>query len=205
MKDIKRRGSTAPASKPANVLFFKPHGVVSQFTPAGGHHGLCGFGLPKGIFPAGRLDQDSEGLLLLTGSGKLKNLLCNPEFGHPRTYWVQVDREISENALERLRCGAVLNDGPARPCAAKVIPVPVLPPRIPPIRFRKSVPTSWVEIILTEGRNRQVRRMLASVGHPVLRLVRVGIGPLRLQGLTPGKWRCLNEKELEFLKQKMIR
>ncbi len=185
--------------KRESVLFFKPYGVVSQFTPVDGHPGLKGFGLPEGVFPAGRLDHDSEGLLLLTGDGRLKNRLCNPRFGHPRVYWAQVDGEVSEGALERLRRGVVLNDGPAKPCKAKIIPAPNIAPRPVPIRVRKSIPTSWAQIILTEGRNRQVRRMFALIGHPVLRLVRVGIGHLRLEGLEPGKWRKLNADELKYL------
>lgn len=181
------------------VLFFKPYGVVSQFTPVGGHSGLGDFDFPEGIYPAGRLDQDSEGLLLLTDDGALKNRLCDPRFGHPRTYWAQVDRIIDESTLEKLANGVVLNDGPTRQCKAKKIQEPDLPPRNPPIRFRKTVPTSWVQLTLTEGRNRQVRRMLAAVGFPVLRLVRAGTACLRIEGLKPGQWRHLSASELKYL------
>ena len=178
------------------VLFNKPYGVVSQFTPLAGHPTLSGFGLPKGLYPAGRLDHDSEGLLLLTSDGALQHLLTDPRHSHPRTYWAQVERVPGEDALARLRAGLRLGDGPTRPCAARLLEgEPDLPARVPPVRFRKNVPTAWLELTLTEGRNRQVRRMTAHVGHPTLRLVRARIGDLTLAGLSPGAWRALGDAE----------
>lgn len=172
------------------VLFNKPYGVVSQFTSSGGHPTLADFGLPKGVYPVGRLDHDSEGLLLLTDDGALQHRLSDPKFEHPRTYWAQVERVPDEQALERLRKGVRLKDGPTKPCEAKLLSGdPDLSARTPPIRFRKSVPAAWLELVLKEGRNRQVRRMTAAVGHPTLRLVRVRIGGWDLRGLAPGRWR----------------
>lgn len=182
------------------VLFHKPYGVLSQFTPLDGHPSLSGFGLPAGLYAAGRLDHDSEGLLLLTSDGALHHRLTDPRFAHPRTYLAQVERVPAPEALERLKAGPVLSDGPTRPCGVRLLEEgPPLPPRDPPVRFRKSVPTAWLELTLTEGRNRQVRRMTAAVGHPTLRLVRVRIGALSLEGLAPGRWRALTPSELRGL------
>lgn len=181
------------------IIFNKPYGVLSQFTPEHGHASLADFGLPKGVYPAGRLDHDSEGLLLLTSDGALQARVADPRHKLPKVYWAQVEREITEEALARLRAGIELNDGPALPCGARLLPDPGLPPRVPPVRFRKTVPTSWAEITLKEGRNRQVRRMLAGVGFPVLRLLRRAIGPLTLEGLEPGGWRELSAAELKKL------
>lgn len=179
------------------ILFNKPYGVLSQFTPRDGHPGLSGFGMPTGIYPAGRLDSDSEGLLLLTDDGRLHERLCDPRFAHPRTYLAQVERTPAPDALRRLASGPVLSDGPTRPCRVRLLEdAPALPPREPPIRLRKTVPTAWLELILKEGRNRQVRRMTAALGHPTLRLVRVAIGPIRLEGLSPGAWREAAEEEV---------
>jgi len=170
--------------------------VLSQFTPRDAHPSLSGYSLPKGLYPAGRLDHDSEGLLLLTADGALHHRLCDPRWGHPRTYLAQVERVPRPEALARLAAGIELKDGRTRPCRARLLASePDLPPRTPPIRFRKSVPTAWLELVLTEGRNRQVRRMTAAVGHPTLRLVRTAIGRLRLEGLAPGTWRPLTPKE----------
>jgi 23S rRNA pseudouridine2457 synthase len=172
------------------ILFNKPYGVLSQFTAHDGHPGLSGFGLPAGVYAAGRLDRDSEGLLLLTDDGMLQRRLTDPRFGHPRTYWAQVEGVPTPEALQRLAHGVRLSDGPTRPCRVRLLePAPELPEREPPIRFRKSVPTAWLELALTEGRNRQVRRMTAAVGLPTLRLVRSAIGRIRLAGLAPGAWR----------------
>lgn len=185
------------------VLFNKPYGVVSQFSALAGHLTLAGFGLPKGLYPAGRLDHDSEGLLLLTSDGALQHLLTDPRHAHPRTYWAQVERVPGEEALSKLREGLRLKDGATRPCAARLLEAePDLPPRVPPVRFRKNVPTAWLELTLTEGRNRQVRRMTAHVGHPTLRLVRARIGELTLAGLAPGAWRALAEAECRFYRPK---
>jgi 23S rRNA pseudouridine2457 synthase len=181
------------------IIFNKPYGTLSQFTPESGHASLADFGLPKGVYPAGRLDHDSEGLLLLTSDGALQARVAAPRHKLPKIYWAQVERVITEEALAKLRRGVTLRDGPTLPCGAKQLPDPGLPPREPPIRFRKTVPTSWVEIVLKEGRNRQVRRMLACVGFPVLRLLRRAIGPLTAEGLEPGRWRELNAEELRRL------
>lgn len=179
------------------VAFHKPYGVVSQFTPLAGHPTLADYGLPKGIYPCGRLDHDSEGLLLLTDDGALAQRLTDPRFGHPRTYLAQVERLPSAEALARLAKGVKLKDGPTRPCKVRLLKEePALPLRDPPIRQRKSVPTAWLELTLTEGRNRQVRRMTAAIGHPTLRLVRARIGKLGLEGLGPGRWREVGPSEL---------
>src|SRR5690606_4128327 len=142
-----------------------------------------------GVYAAGRLDYDSEGLVVLTDDGRLQQRIAHPRHQLEKVYWVQVEGEPDEAALERLRRGVVLRDGPTRPAPARLIAPPALWPRDPPIRERKSIPTSWIELALREGRNRQVRRMTAAVGHPTLRLVRVGVGPWRLGDLQPGQWK----------------
>ncbi len=182
------------------IIFNKPYGVLSQFTPEHGHRSLSEFGFPKGVYPAGRLDHDSEGLLLLTSDGELQAYISDPRHKTPKTYWAQVEKEIDAEALAKLRRGVTLNDGPALPCGARALPDPDLPPRDPPVRFRKTIPTSWAELVLKEGRNRQVRRMLAGVGFPVLRLLRRAIGPLTTEGLEPGRWRALTDKEVTSLR-----
>ncbi|MBI5624429.1 MAG: pseudouridine synthase [Elusimicrobia bacterium] len=189
-------------SRPSRaVLFHKPYGVASQFSPLPGPADLSGFGIPKGLYAAGRLDADSEGLLLLTDDGALHHTLTDPRFGHPRTYWAQVERLPGPEALASLAGGVRLKDGPTRPCRAALLEAePALPPRDPPIRRRLTVPTAWIELTLREGRNRQVRRMTAAVGHPTLRLVRTAIGGLTLEGLAPGKWRWLTPGEVEALR-----
>lgn len=171
------------------VLFYKPYGTVSQFTPLAGHKTLADFGLPAGVYAAGRLDHDTEGLLVLTDDGQLQHELSDPQFDHPKTYWAEVERLPDEEALKKLAAGVRLKEGMTRPCKAKILnPEPKLPPRQPPIRFRKNVPTAWIEMVLTEGKNRQVRRMTAAVGHPTLRLIRVQVGPFSLEGFEPGQW-----------------
>ncbi len=193
------------------LLFYKPYNVLSQFTdqkaqpPSSDREAL----LPArttlkdyipvtSVYPVGRLDQDSEGLMLLTNNGRLQDQLSNRRFRHPRTYWVQVEGIPTTSALQQLRDGVKIQNYQTRPTLVQLLPSdPVLPPRLPPIRFRKSVPTSWLEITLTEGRNRQVRKMTAAVGFPTLRLVRVGIAHLRLDSLEPGQWRDLTAAELE--------
>ncbi len=182
------------------IIFYKPYGVLSQFTPEHGHRSLAEFSFPKDVYPAGRLDADSEGLLLLTSDGDFQSFIAEPKHKRPKVYLAQVERVITGEALYKLQKGVVLNDGPTLPCRARAAEEPPLPPREPPIRFRKTVPVSWVEIELKEGRNRQVRRMLASVGFPVLRLVRKAIGPVTLDGLEPGQWRDLTAAELKALK-----
>jgi 23S rRNA pseudouridine2457 synthase len=196
------------------LLFYKPYNVLSQFIDRDAsqtNRGTLKDYIPvPSVYPVGRLDQDSEGLLLLTNNGRLQHRLSDRRFRHPRTYWVQVERIPDEAALNELRSGVVIQDYRTRPALVQRLPVePPLPPRQPPIRFRKTVPTSWLEITLTEGRNRQVRRMTAVVGFPTLRLVRVAIGvadgkhitQLRLDGLEPGQWRDLTPIELEALQQ----
>ncbi len=186
------------------LALWKPYGVVSRFTPAGGHPGLAHlFGIPMpGVWPVGRLDHDSEGLLLLTDDGALAARLSAPRFAHPRTYWAEVERVPAAQALAALARGVVVQGRRMRAARARLLPrPPTLPPRPLPVRFRKRVPTAWLELVLGEGRNRQVRRMTAAVGHPTLRLVRVAIGPLRLDalGLAPGAWRELSPAELRAL------
>ena len=154
----------------------------------------------RDVYPVGRLDHDSEGLLLLTDDGALQHRLTAPKFAHPRTYWAQVEGEPEDDALSHLAEGVIVQGIPTRPAKVKLLPQdPLLAPRNPPIRFRKSVPTAWIEITLTEGRNRQVRRMTAAVGHPTLRLVRIALGNLQLEGLQPGEWRKLSEAEVALL------
>ncbi len=173
------------------IAFNKPYGVLCQFTDRSTppRPTLAGFGLPAGVYPAGRLDFDSEGLLLLTDDGALAHRLTDPRHKRPKTYWVQVEGDPDDARLQPLRDGVVLRDGPTRPAAARRIEPPALWPRDPPVRFRKTVPDAWLEITLREGRNRQVRRMTAAVGLPTLRLVRVAIGDVALDGLAPGAWR----------------
>ncbi|HEU4774479.1 MAG TPA: pseudouridine synthase [Lysobacter sp.] len=152
---------------------------------------LAGFGLPPGVYAAGRLDYDSEGLLLLTDDGGLAHRLTDPRHKQPKTYWVQVEGDPQDAQLAALRNGVVLKDGPTLPARIRRIDVPALWPRDPPVRFRKSVPDAWLELVISEGRNRQVRRMTAAVGLPTLRLVRVAVGGYRLDTLLPGQWRPL--------------
>ena len=173
------------------IAFNKPHGVLCQFTDRSvpPRRTLAEFGLPAGVYPAGRLDHDSEGLLLLTDDGALAHRLTDPRHKQAKTYWVQVEGAPDEFALQRLRDGVSLNDGPTLPARARVIDAPALWPRDPPVRFRKRVPDAWLELEIREGRNRQVRRMTAAVGLPTLRLVRVAIGAHGLDGLAPGEWR----------------
>lgn len=176
------------------VAFNKPFGVLCQFTDRSTppRPTLAGFDLPPGVYPAGRLDADSEGLLLLTDDGPLAHRLTDPRHKAPKTYWVQVEGAPGEDQLAALRRGLPLNDGPTLPAEARLIGEPLVWPRVPPVRTRKTVPDAWLELVLREGRNRQVRRMTAAVGLPTLRLVRVAIGPHRLDGLAPGHWRNVN-------------
>lgn len=183
------------------VLVHKPYGIVSQFTPEGSHAGLSSLGrFPRDVYAAGRLDADSEGLLLLTNDGGVIHRLTDPQFAHERTYLVQVEGIPDEQALDTLRHGVLLEGRSTRPARATLLPgEPALAPRTVPIRMRKTVPTSWIEITLTEGRNRQVRRMTAAVGHPTLRLLRTAIGPLSIEGLKAGEHRALSAREQEDL------
>jgi 23S rRNA pseudouridine2457 synthase len=168
-------------------LFNKPYGVLSQFTPEGRWRGLKDFIDIPGVYVAGRLDADSEGLLLLTNDGKLQANIADPRYKMEKTYWVQVEGEPSEAALQTLRRGVHLNDGPTRAARAqRMAPPPELWEREPAVRVRQNIPTAWVALTISEGRNRQVRRMTAAVGFPTLRLIRAAIGPHTLQGLPPG-------------------
>jgi 23S rRNA pseudouridine2457 synthase len=174
------------------IAFHKPMNVLCQFTDrsAPPRPTLAGFGLPKGVYAAGRLDLDSEGLLLLTDDGALVAAIGSPKFDWPKTYLVQVEGTPDAAALRRLRDGVTLNDGPTRPADVDCAEAPAwLPPREPPVRVRQSVPDAWLRLTIREGRNRQVRRMTAAVGLPTLRLVRVAIGPYALDGLAAGQWR----------------
>lgn len=181
------------------LLFNKPYGVLSQFS--GEDVTLARYIDVPGVYPVGRLDKDSEGLVLLTDDGPLQHRLSDPKFEHPRTYWVQVEGLPTGDAIAELTRGVRVQEYVSRPARARVLDAePDLPPRDPPIRVRLSIPTSWIELTLTEGRNRQVRRMTAAVGLPTLRLVRVAIGPLRLDGLAPGQWRDLTAAERRALR-----
>ncbi|MGA1206139.1 MAG: pseudouridine synthase [Litorivicinaceae bacterium] len=169
------------------VMFHKPYGVLCQFT--GDSPNLSAFIEIPGVYAAGRLDKDSEGLLILTDDGRVQDQLAHPRHGKQKTYWVQVEGAISDDALDQLRGGLVLKDGPARALTAERLADAPLPPRDPPIRVRQSIPTSWLSITLNEGRNRQVRRMTASVGFPTLRLIRTRVGPFSLDDLPVGAYR----------------
>lgn len=188
------------------IRFWKPFGVLTKFTDTEGRPTLADYVSIPNIYAAGRLDLDSEGLLLLTDSARLSTRLTDPKFEHPRTYLVQVERIPDENALRQLREGVTLKDGLTRPAKVELLAAPPdLPERPVPIRYRKNVPDSWLRLTITEGRNRQVRRMTAAVGHPTLRLVRWAIGPITLEGLQPGKWENLNAKDSDSLWRSVMR
>lgn len=181
------------------LAFNKPYGVLSAFTPDGSpNRTLAEFGFPKGVYPLGRLDADSEGLLLLSDEPGLNTRLLNPKHRHHRVYWSQVDGIPTPESLRRLAAGLQLQDFRTLPCQASILdPQPDLPPRDPPIRVRKSIPTCWLELALVEGKNRQVRRMTAAVGHPTLRLLRVCIGGFRLEDMGAGQWKSLSPAEIQ--------
>jgi 23S rRNA pseudouridine2457 synthase len=185
------------------ILFYKPYGVLSQFTDGNGETQrltLKNYISIPGVYPVGRLDWDSEGLMLLTDRGQLQHRLSHPQFEHQRTYWAQVERIPDADAIALLQQGVTIEKYRTRPAKVQLLNFePQLPPRNPPIRFRKNVPTAWLEISLTEGKNRQVRRMTAAVGFPTLRLVRVAIAHLKLGELQPGQWRDLTADELNLL------
>lgn len=185
------------------LLFNKPYNVLSQFSDraATDRTLLKDYISIPNVYPVGRLDHDSEGLMLLTNDGPLQHRLSDPKFGHPRTYWVQVENVPTPDALAKLQNGGLnIQDYRTRPTQIHILnPDLTIPPRTPPIRSRQSIPTTWIQITLTEGRNRQVRRMTAAVGLPTLRLIRVAIGPLQLNDLAPGQWRDLTPEELKIL------
>ena len=173
------------------LLFNKPFHVLCQFSPAGDKATLADYIDQPGIYPAGRLDYDSEGLLVLTDDGALQARIADPRHKRPKTYLAQVEGEPTDEAIARLARGVELNDGPTRPARVRAVDEPAwLWPRVPPIRARRHIPTRWLEIELTEGRNRQVRRMTAAVGHPTLRLLRTRVADWRLDGLAPGEYRA---------------
>lgn len=171
-------------------LLHKPYDVLTQFTGEAGQRTLKEYFPVPGMYPVGRLDRDSEGLVLLTNDGVLQHRWSDPRFHQPKKYWAQVEGIPDLESIEKLCAGVRLKDGISKPARARLIdPPPEVPARVPPIRYRASIPTAWVELVLTEGRNRQVRRMTASVGFPTLRLLRVAIGGLELTGLAPGQWK----------------
>jgi 23S rRNA pseudouridine2457 synthase len=213
------RGGLSGRRKPARllqapvkqyILVYKPYGMLSRFTPENtmpeGTRTLRALGpLPRDLYPVGRLDADSEGLLLLTNDREVAHRLSHPSFGHPKTYLVQVERIPDQQALERLRRGGIIIQGsPSLPARVRLLEEePQLPPRGVPIRFRKSVPTAWIELTVRQGKNRLVRRLTSAVGHPTLRLVRTGLGPLRGDDLVPGQFRRLSGDEVRVLRQSL--
>ena len=183
------------------IIFHKPYGVLSQFTQESPKHITLKeyIDIPN-VYAVGRLDWDSEGLLLLTNDGQLQHRLAHPRFGHQRTYWAQVERIPDVDAIHKLQIGVEIQDYRTRPAQVRLLlEEPSVVQRIPPIRFRKSIPTAWLEMTLTEGKNRQVRRMTAAVGFPTLRLIRISIGNIQLDDLSPGQWRELTSLEVTRL------
>ncbi len=183
------------------LVFNKPFGVLSRFTSDGSpNRTLAEFGIPKNVYPIGRLDADSEGLLLLSDEPDLNERLLHPRHAHQREYWVQVERIPTSESLQKLSRDLVIQGRKTLPCRAWLLdPQPEVAPRDPPIRFRKTVPACWIGLELTEGKNRQVRRMTAAIGHPTLRLIRVRIGSFRLINLTAGRWKVLNAEERDLV------
>ena len=184
-----------PAGTGKVILFNKPYGVICQFSESGSRPTLARFIRLPDVYPAGRLDTDSEGLVVLTDSGALEARVADPRAKLEKTYWVQLEGRVTREALETLARGVMLNDGPTLPAHAREMEAP-LAERDPPIRFRKAIPTAWIELVLKEGRNRQVRRMTAAVGLPTLRLYRARVGPWSTEGLEPGEWREAGSAEL---------
>lgn len=181
---------------PLLIALNKPYGALCQFTAADGHACLADFVRVPEVYPAGRLDADSEGLVMLTDDGALQARIADPRHKLEKVYWVQVEGEPDEDALRMLREGVELPGGRTRPARAQRLDTPAVWPRVPPIRERRAIPTAWIELALREGRNRQVRRMTALAGHPTLRLIRVRVGPWSLDGLAPGAWRRADERLL---------
>jgi 23S rRNA pseudouridine2457 synthase len=183
------------------ISLYKPFQMLSQFSPDGSaNQTLANLDLPQSVHPIGRLDADSEGLLLLTDEPGWEDKLLHPKRNHGKTYWAQVDDTVAPESLKSLCSGLVIQGKPTKRCEARIIEIPsCLPERIPPVRFRKSVPTSWLEVVLYEGKNRQLRRMTAAIGHPSLRIVRAAIGQYTMKHWTPGSWRELTLKEKSLL------
>lgn len=177
------------------IVFYKPYGIVSQFSGEDPLKTLKAFGLPEGVYPAGRLDKDSEGLLVLSNDGDFIHRLTDPKFDKEKTYYVQVENIPSEDDLKTLRAGLLIKDYKTKPCQARLIE-PQIPDRVPPIRERKSIPTAWLEIIISEGKNRQVRRMTAAIGFPTLRLIRVQVGRYKNAELRPGEYVEINQDQI---------
>jgi 23S rRNA pseudouridine2457 synthase len=197
-----RSGQTNRVNASRTLAFNKPYGVLSCFTDSQGRPTLAGFIPIPGVYAAGRLDFDSEGLLLLTSEGQLAHRIMDPRQKLPKVYWVQVERVPEAEALHQLKKGILLSGRRTRPATASLlVDPPQLPPRPVPIRHRKSVPTAWISVTVVEGLNREIRRMTAAVGHPALRLVRVGIGPIMLGDLQPGAWRELSDAEVDSLRR----
>lgn len=181
------------------ILFHKPYGVLSQFTPEDGAKSLAEFNLPKNVYAAGRLDKDSEGLLLLTDDGPLIERMLNPKSEKPKTYWVLVERVPTDEELQKMRKGLKIEDYQTRPCEVRILdPQPEVPSRDPPVRVRKTVQDVWLEITIVEGKNRQVRKMTAAIGHPTLRLIRKKIANLPLGDLSPGEWKEIKRDEINL-------
>ncbi|MCW9088912.1 MAG: pseudouridine synthase [Gammaproteobacteria bacterium] len=187
------------------LLLNKPYNVLCQFTDSEGRPTLADYLSEKGLYPAGRLDRDSEGLLLLTDDGALQHCIAHPAAKLEKTYWVQVEGVPDEEALQRLRQGIELKDGTTRPARVERLPPPDIWPRNPPIRYRAAIPDSWLTLTISEGRNRQVRRMTAAIGFPTLRLIRWSIGDWDLDTLTPGQWRELDSDEVANFRQRCMK
>lgn len=199
----KNKPSQRRATGPEKVILLnKPFQVLSQFTTDGDKRTLAEFITATDCYPAGRLDYDSEGLLLLTNNGKLQQQISDPRFKLPKTYWAQVEGIPDEEALEKLRSGIMLKDGLTLPAEAKLIEEPLLWSRVPPIRERQSIPTAWIELVIREGKNRQVRRMTAAAGFPTLRLIRYAVGPITIADIANGDSREASEKERQLLRQR---
>lgn len=200
-----RRSPSPPAGGHQTLIFCKPYKVLSSFTDPEGHTTLSDYLEVPGVYAAGRLDYDSEGLLLLTSDGWLAHHITQPKYKLKKIYLVQVENIPTETALNQLRQGVLVQGERTRPAEVELLPVePDIFPRSEPIRYRPTIPTAWLKIGLREGRKRQIRRMTAAVGHPTLRLIRIAIGPIALGSLTPGQWRDLTPAELEILKLSLI-
>jgi len=178
------------------IAFHKPYGVLCQFTGEENDKTLAEYNFPEGVYAAGRLDKDSEGLLILTDDGVFNQKLTNPKSNKTKTYYIQVENIPSIEAIDNMKKGLNIKDYTTLPCESEIIPPPNFAPRVPPIRERKNIPTAWLKVKLTEGKNRQVRRMSAHIGHPTLRLIRVAIGKLQLDDLPAGKWKYVNKTDI---------